>query len=362
MKVALLHDYLNQYGGAERVLEVFCEIFPDAPIYTLFYDEAKTLGRFKGKVKKTSFLDKKFISKNHRTFIPLMPLASSLMKIGKDYDVILSSSAGYGKGFNYGSDAKHVSYCHTPLRYAWEHEKYFNWHPIFKIAATPAFWYLRSWDYGAGQKPDSFFANSEYIAGKIKNYYNRNSEVLYPPVDSKVFYRDKKIKKKGLPGQGYFLAAGRMMHYKRFDIIVEAFNKLDLPLVIVGGGPELDRLKKMAISPKIKFVPFVSENELRNFYNEAEAFIFPQIEDFGLVAAEAQACGTPVIAFSQGGAREIVEDGVTGMFFDSQTPEALAAAVKKFLTMKFDAKKIEKSAQRFSKEKFKKRILEAVNF
>lgn len=355
MKIALLHDYLNQYGGAERVLETFCEIFPDAPIYTLFYDEERIFGRFKDKVKDTSFLDKKFVAKNHRIFIPFMPLAASLMSVGSGYDIILSSSAGYGKGIGSGLDTPHIAYCHTPLRYAWEFDNYFNWHPLLKLAASPIFRYLRNWDYQAAQKPKVFLANSKYIAGKIKKYYNREAEVLYPPVDLKVFYRAPRIKKKG-----YFLAAGRLVRYKKFDIIIKAFNELNLPLLVVGGGPELNNLKKLARSPKIQFVPFSAENDLRAFYNEAEALIFPQAEDFGLVAAEAQACGTPVIAFSEGGAREIVEDGVTGIFFHKQTPEDLIAAVKKFQQSSFDGEKISAAAQRFSKEKFKREILTVI--
>ncbi|TSC96652.1 MAG: group 1 glycosyl transferase [Parcubacteria group bacterium Athens0714_26] len=356
MKVALVHDYLNQYGGAERVLETFCEIFPDAPVYTLFYDKKKTLGRFEGKVKSTSFLDRDIVIKNHRFFIPLMPLAASMMRLAEnDYDIILSSSAGYGKGITGRENAPHIVYCHTPLRYAWEYHKYFNWGEFLKFITSPMFWYLRRWDYKTAQKPEIFLANSNYIADKIKNYYGRKAEVLYPPVDLKVFYKDKKIKK-----CGYFLAVGRLMGYKRFDLIIEAFNKLGLPLLIVGDGPELKNLKKLVRSASINFTGFVSEAELRCMYNEAEAVIFPQIEDFGLVAAESLACGTPVIAFSQGGAREIVQNGINGIFFYQQTPDDLIMAVKKFLISSFNSQKITESAKKFSKAKFKKKILNIV--
>jgi glycosyltransferase involved in cell wall biosynthesis len=195
-------------------------------------------------------------------------------------------------------------------------------------------------------------ANSQHIAEKVRQYYNRDAEVVYPPVDLKIFYRDKKLKK-----QGYFLAVGRLMHYKRFDLIIQAFNKLNLPLLIVGEGPELESLKQLARSSKIHFLPFTTEADLRNLYNGAEALIFPQVEDFGLVAAEAQACGTPVIAFSQGGAREIIRDGVTGIFFHHQTVDDLMLAVKKFLLSSFDENAIRDSAKRFSKARFKNKIL-----
>ncbi len=355
MKIALVHDYLNQYGGAERVLESFSELFPEAPIYTLFYDKDGTMGRFEDRVIETSFLNHDLVSKNHRPFIPLMPLAASRLDLGKEFDVILSSSAGYGKGIRYGEDTAHINYCHTPLRYAWEHKNYFDWHPFVEMAAAPAFWYLRKWDYRAGQKPGKMFANSDFISRKIKKYYGRDSEVLYPPVDLKIFYRDPKIQK-----QGYFLAVGRMLRYKKFDLIIKAFNRLNLPLLIIGDGPELENLKKLARSPKIHFLSFMQEDELRTYYNGAEAVLFPQEEDFGLVAAEAQACGTPVIAFAQGGAKEIVSDGATGILFDRQTVEDLVMAVKKFQLSSFDEKVIRDSAKRFSKTTFSKRISKIV--
>jgi len=356
MKIALVHDYLNQYGGAERVLETFSEIFPDAPIYTLFYDKKRLKKRFDGKIKGTSFLDFNLVSRNHRSFIPLMPAAARGINLGDTYDVVLSSSAGYGKGISYNGSTFHINYCHTPLRYAWEYNKYFDWNPILKTVASPMFWYLRTWDRMAGRRPKIVLANSKFIAGKIKKYYNRESEVLYPPVDLRIFYRDKNVKK-----AGYFLAVGRMVHYKRFDLIIEAFNRLNLTLLIVGEGPEKENLKKLVKSSKIHFLPFSTETELRNLYNAAEALIFPQEEDFGLVAAEAQACGTPVIAFSHGGAKEIVEDRVTGIFFHHQNIDDLIMAVKKFLLSSFDDKKIRDSAKRFSKTRFKNKIKKIVS-
>ncbi|MDE2001482.1 MAG: glycosyltransferase [Patescibacteria group bacterium] len=355
MRIALVHDYLNQYGGAERVLETFAETFPDAPIYTLMYDREKTHNRFGDRVLGTSFLDHPVVNRNHRAFIPMMPLAASTLNLGKDYDVILSSSAGYGKGFRHQGDAVHIAYCHTPLRYAWENRRYFNWHPVMEAITAPAFWFLRKWDFRAGQRPDRMFANSHYIAGKIKQYYKRSADVLYPPVDLKMFYRDRKIKK-----QGYFLAVGRLMHYKKFDLIIRAFNRLNLPLIIIGDGPELENLKRMSHSSRISFLSFMDDDQLRTYYNGAEAVVFPQEEDFGLVAAEAQACGTPVIAFGQGGSREIVIDGVTGVLFQHQTVDDLALAVKKFLLSSFDEKKIRESARRFSKTRFKSQLAKIV--
>ncbi len=285
-----------------------------------------------------------------------MPLAASKINLSDNYDLILSSSAGYGKGMRFHPNTIHITYCHTPLRYAWEYRRYFKWGPFLKTIASPLFYYLRKWDFKTAQKTNFIIANSHYIAGKIKDYYGREAQLLYPPVDLKVFYKESEIKK-----ENYYLAAGRLMSYKRFDLIVQTFNKLNLSLIIVGDGPELKSLKKMATSPKIQFRSFVTEDKLRGLYNKAQALIFPQIEDFGLVAAEAQACGTPVIAYSQGGAKEIVEDGVTGVFFHLQTPEDLESAIKKFQLSSFNENDIINSAQKFSKEKFKKRIMDIIN-
>ncbi len=390
MRIALVHDYLNQYGGAERVLESFCELFPEAPIYTLFYDEEKTRGKFKGKKIITSFLNNKFVINNHRLFIPLMPLAAFFMKVDSDYDMVLSSSAGFGKGIRSGKKTVHVSYCHTPLRYAWEYYRYFNWPNYLKILSAPAFWYLRKWDKWVGKKPQKIIANSKYIAEKIKSYYGRGAEVIYPPVDTEKFcihprtYKhlqilnsilsdntssyvlknyvqklDEGVNPKVIKGD-YFLAVGRLIHYKKFDLIIQAFNKLNLPLLIVGNGPELENLKKLVRSPKIEFLTSVTDDQLIVLYNGAQAFIFPQVEDFGLVAAEAQACGLPVISFNQGGGKEIVSEGVTGILFNNQNVDDLIMAIKRFQIRQFDRKLIRESALRFSKNKFKKAILKAI--
>ncbi|MDP3729683.1 MAG: glycosyltransferase [bacterium] len=355
MKVALVHDYLNQYGGGERVLEVFAELFPDAPIYSLFYDAQKTKERFADKIHYNSFLNKEIVINNHRKFIPLMPLAAYSMNLGKKYDVILSSSAGYGKGIRHDPRTIHISYCHTPLRYAWEHYKYFDWSPLMKHLAAPAFWYLRAWDKSVAQKPHTLLANSQHIANKIQQYYGRTADVVYPPVDLKFFSNSSTA-----PRQGYFLAVGRMMRYKRFDLVVEAFNQLNLPLIIVGDGPDRARIQSLVRSRKINFAPFVSNEELKMLYSQAEALVFPQIEDFGLVAAEAQACGTPVVALAQGGACEIVQDGITGVLFHHQTVEDVVMAVKKLLLSSFDHVAIRESAKRFSKTTFKNRIARIV--
>ncbi len=360
MKIALLHDYLNQWGGAERVLHVLAQMFPEADIYTLFYDKEKLTHRFAGNNIKTSFIDHPVVHNNHRLFIPIMPLAARLLKVKNDYDLIISDSAGFAKGFRHSKKTKHICYCHTPLRYAWEPEyitskyKDLSGGVVGKLASA-ALSYLKSWDLEASKRPDLMLANSGYIADKIKKYYDIEAQVLHPPIDTKFFSYDPKIKK----GK-YFLAVGRFMHYKKFDLIIKAFNKLKLPLKVVGDGPESSFLTSMASDFPIEFIKNPSDEELRSLYRSAKALIFPQVEDFGMVAAEAIACGTPVLAYAQGGALEIVEDAKNGLFFSEQTPESLASAVEKFLKKRWDKKKISLSAEKFSADNFKKEFLNII--
>jgi len=360
MKVALVHDYLNQYGGAERVLEAFIKIFPDADIYTLFYSKKGIRERFHQNITKTSFLDFELARRYHKPFIPLMPLAAHRIKIKGTYDLVISDTAGYAKGVNIEHLGKknnpfHISYCHTPLRYAWETDNYFS-NSVFKTIFRPAFNYLKKWDFKAAQSPDILIANSNFISSKIKEYYKRNSRVIYPPVDSEKFYFEPRLKQ-----ENYYLAAGRLLHYKKFDLVAEAFCNLGLSLKIVGRGPEEKKIKSAIKDCKnIELVSFATDDELRGLYNRAKAFILPQIEDFGLVAAEAQFCGSPVIAYSAGGALEIVQDGKTGIFFHRQEPDCLVSAVKDFEKMKFNRKKISEVSKRFSFSYFKKEILELI--
>ncbi len=359
MRVALLHDYLNQYGGAERVLETLLDIFPGAHIYTLLYSPENTSARFKGSVYKTSMLDFPLARRKHRPFIPFMPAAVRSLKIRNEYDLIVSDSAGYAKGMRHPEGIFHLSYCYTPLRYAWELDNYFT-NPLFKTFFRPAFEYLKRWDYNAAQEPDALLAVSGFIAQKIKKHYGRTAAVLYPPVDYQKFYFDRRLQppRERPP---YYLAAGRLLHYKKFTLLVEAFLQLDRDLWIVGTGPEMLRMRSLAAgSRNIRFVHFVSDSELHELYSGARAFLFPQVEDFGLVAAEAQACGTPVIAFAKGGALEIVREGRTGIFFQEQSVEGIIDAVNEFERIEFDRQEIARVSRRFSADQFREGILNAI--
>ncbi len=355
-----MHDYLNQFGGAERVLKEILEIFPEADLYTLLYDKEKTFGWFEKNIKKTSFLDNSLIRKKHRLFIPFMPLVASHLRSDQEYDLIFSSTAGYAKGF--GIKGKfHICYCHSPLRYAWEFD-YLRYLPLapqlFKeTIGWPIAKRLRQWDKRAAGKVDFFIANSKYIAKQIGGYYGRYAQVVNPPVADIFFEKPKDEQQSGK----YFLMFGRLLYYKGFDLGVKAFNQLQLPLKIVGQGPEEKKIRSLNTSPRTEFIKYVSDQELQNLYRGARALIFPQIVDFGLVAAEAQACGLPVLAFDRGGSRDIVIEGKTGLFFREQKPEAIIRAIREFEKMRFDRDFIAEQAKRFSRQNFHQQIKEIVS-
>ncbi len=357
MRIALIHDYLNQYGGAERVLEALTELFPDAPIYTLIYDPKKMRGVFSNKKIRTSFLQKiPFVKSYHRIFPFLMPIAIEQFDLS-NYDIVLSDSASFAKGVITKPETLHICYCHTPPRYAWDDShKYIEEYGFPKIIKRliPFFMnYIRLWDREAALRVDKFICNSNFVARRIKKYYNRKATVIYPSVDTRAFYP---VKSDGhQTKEADFLMVGRLLPYKRFDIAIEAFNKMGKPLKIIGDGPEIKRLKKLA-KKNIEFLGELSGEKLREYYQNCQALIFPQEEDFGIVALEAMACGRPVIAYRGGGALESVKEGETGAFFNEQTSEALMKAVKEFKPKNFNPQKIRQHALKFSKDKFKKKI------
>lgn len=364
MRIALVHDYLIEYGGAERVLEAFLEIWPKAPIYTLLYDEKSTHGRFKGRRIYTSFLQKlPFSRSRHRLFPLLMPFAAEQFDLSK-YDVVLSDSASYAKGIVTKPSTLHVSYCHTPIRYAWDDShKYIEefYYPSLVKKFIPFFMnYIRIWDREAANRVDYFIANSKFVQRRIKKYYGADSEVVYPPVNVSNFSAAGKDSGK------YFLMVGRLLPYKRFDIAIEAFNSFKQPLKIIGRGPAEKGLRLKA-KTNVEFLKVDGDEKLSEYLAGAKALIFPQEEDFGITAVEAMACGKPVIAFKSGGALETVKEGVSGLFFEEQTPAALIKALKKFesLTLpkgegSFEPELVRQEALKFDKEIFKKKIKEFV--
>lgn len=352
MRIALVHDYLIQCGGAEKVLECFSELFPRAPIFTLIYDEKLTHGIFSKRDIRTSFLQKIPFSKTrHRIFPPLMAMAIEQFDFS-NYDIVLSDSSSFAHGIITGPKTLHICYMHTPMRYAWDDcQKYTEdfYFPKFIKKIVPLFMnYIRVWDRVSADRPDIIVANSNFIARRIKKYYKRNSSVIHPPVETQKFYVT--------PDSGdYFLLVGRLMAYKRFDIVIEAFKKLGWKLKVIGRGTEIKRLKKIA-GPGTEFLGRVSDDELHRYYSECKAFIFPQEEDFGITAIEAMASGRPIIAYRGGDIPEHMEEGKTGLFFDRQNTECLIETLKKFCEENFDRAHIRSKALGFDKEIFKAKI------
>ncbi|OGE84206.1 MAG: hypothetical protein A2846_02505 [Candidatus Doudnabacteria bacterium RIFCSPHIGHO2_01_FULL_49_9] len=358
MRVALVHEFLTQLGGAEKLLEVFHEMFPEAPVYTLFYDRQRTGGRFEGWDIRPSFLQNiPGALAHYKWFLPLMPRAIERFDL-TGFDLVLSDSSAFAMGAKKSPNSTHICYCHTPTRYIWEnHEEYIANLPYPKIVKMLAHIYIKnhqaSWDLATSKRPDFFIANSKTVQDRIKKYYGRNSTVIYPPVDTDFFTIGTGVK------QEYFLTGSRLEPYKKIELVVEAFNELGLPLKVVGTGTEAESLKRKAKN-NIEFFGRVSDAELRALYQGARAFVFPALEDAGLMTLEALACGTPVIGLARGGTPEFVTDGKNGVLFENQTSEEIIAAVKRFESMSFDADKLRESALPFDKAKFKAHILEFI--
>jgi glycosyltransferase involved in cell wall biosynthesis len=356
MRVALVHDYLFQNGGAERVVLAMAELFPKAPLHVLInalHDE----DNFNRINTKTSFLQKIPGAKKHlQYFLSLMPIAWEGFNFS-NYDVVLSSTSGLAKGLITPAKGIHICYCHTPTRYLWDGTHAYvdslRQPRIVKKILPLILHRLRLWDLFAAQRVDYFIANSKYIKGQIKKYYNRESVVIYPPVEIHNYSISKNIK-------DYYVLVSRLRPYKKVDLAVRAFNELGLPLVVIGSGDEIKRLKKIAKS-NISFLGEVDEATKIKYVQEAIAFIHPQVEDFGISAVEAMAAGRPVIAFDGGGARETIVDGVTGVLFQDQSWESLVYTILNFDHKKFDPHAIREHAMKFSVKRFQREIDDHIN-
>ncbi len=356
-KIALVHEFLTQYGGAERVLQEFLYTFPDAPIYTLVHNAHKIQNQFSFYGIKESFL--RFFPwarGHHRWFAALMPLAIESFDF-KDYDIVLADASAFAKGVKVPEETTMlVCYCHTPTRYLWlvsteyiRSLQYAGPVKFFIELLAPIFLsWLRRWDRKAAQRPHHYIANSKAVQARIKKYYNRDSVVVYPPVDTEFFHPTG-------TKENYFFAASRLEPYKKIELVIRAFNELELPLKIAGSGTASEYLRKLA-KPNIEFLGRVSDEELRRRYSEAQAYIFPAEEDAGIMPIEAMACGTPVIAYAAGGALETVKDGETGVFFRQQSVEAIKKAVLEFKPEKFNRDRIRNHAKQFDKKVFREKI------
>jgi glycosyltransferase involved in cell wall biosynthesis len=362
-KIAIAHDFLVQYGGAERVLEVLCDMFPRAPVFSLFYDEGRTRGRFRAQEIRTSYLSQlplagKRIGFHHHLFFWSFPGAVERYDLS-GFDVVISSSASYSKGVVPPPNTPHICYCYTPTRYLWEDvTKY-----VSGLLATPPattlgekmFRRMRRWDRAAALRPTTLVAVSNHIARRIRTIYGRDPHaVVFPPVDTETYCLGGAAAEPTT--EGYLLMVGRLLPYKRFDLGIEACNRLGLPLKIAGVGRERRRLERLA-GPTVEFLGWVPEENLPRLYRGARALIFPQIEDFGLVAAEAVACGTPLVAYRDGGALDIVHEGVNGVFFDRQEPEAVMAALEALRHLRLERPRVSATAQRFARARFEEQML-----
>ncbi len=353
MKIAIVHDWLTNMGGAEQVIINFKEIYKDAPIYTTFYTPEKLDDKLKNINVKTSFLQGKRPVYNHKKYFPLMPLAFSLFNM-KDYDVILSSSSSCAKGIRKRKDAIHICYIHTPMRYAYEYKYEYtkDMNFIKKTLVNILLFFIRIWDQANTKKVDYFIANSSEVQKRVKKTYNRESIVINPPVRCQLF----KISK--TDGDYYFIVS-RLVGYKRFDLAVKACSELNKKLVIIGDGPERKNLEAIA-NENITFLGRQPDEVVRKYMSECKALLFPGLEDFGIVPVEAQACGRPVICYGKGGVLDSVIDGETGVYFQEQTVKSLKKAILKFEKMKFNKDTIRKHALKFDEKEFQKKIKEYV--
>ncbi|AAK81011.1 glycosyltransferase involved in cell wall biosynthesis [Clostridium acetobutylicum] len=354
MKVALVHDWLTNMGGAERVIINLKEIYKEAPIYTSLYNPDKLDDELRNIDVRTSFLQKpKNIKRGHQKLLPFMPMAFESFDLN-EYDIVLSSCSSCAKGVVTNPNTMHVCYCHTPMRYAWEYYyEYADEWGLNKLKGKLLKYvmnYIRLWDGVSSKRVDYYIANSQNVAKRIWKHYKRESVVIHPPVRCKLFDISD-------VNEEYFLIVSRLVPYKRIDLAVEVFNELGLPLVVIGGGKDLDRLKNMA-KDNIKFLGRQSDEVIKEYYSKCRAFIFPGEEDFGITPLEAQASGRPVIAYGKGGALETVVSGVTGVFFKEQTVDSLKSAVNEFEKINFDKSVIRRHAEEFDEEIFKKKIRE----
>ena len=383
-KIALVHDFLVQSGGAEKVLFELCQMYPEAPIYTLLYDKEKMDTMFAEREIRTSYLQKlpKFLRRNYRWLMPFFPVVPETFDF-RDFDLVISSTGAWSKGIVTKLNTLHVSYVHSPMRFVWDYnDRYLKEIGKKKMSffIRILFNHIRTWDFLAAQRPEFLIANSLYTQKRIEKYYRRNSVVIYPPVGSNFESTDyssisnfesnlneKKSKIKTLEIQSkfkiqnskFFLVVSRLSAYKRVDVAVEAFNKLGLPLVVIGEGEQKKHLRKIA-KENVKILGWQSEQVVEKYFQNARAFVFPTEDDFGIAPVEAMSFGLPVIAYRKGGVLETVEEGVCGEFFDAQTPEVLADGVRRFMKNeeKYDREVIKKTAQQFSKERFRREIRE----
>jgi len=357
-RIALTADWLPTFGGAEHVIAEFCNLWPEAPLFTTVARRGHLGQLDKANIHTSSLQCIYKILHTHKLLLPWMPKAMEHFDL-RGFDVVLSSSHAVGKGVIPPSAAVHICYCHTPMRYAWEMEDEYltDFHipKILRGTVRKHLRRLRRWDLTTAKRVDHFIANSTTVQERILKTYGRESTVIHPPVSQRFF----ETSLESFPKKNYFLALGRLVPYKRFDLLVETANALSIPLKIAGSGQDSMRLKRMA-GPTVEILGYVPDEELPELYGSAKALLFPQLEDAGVAPLEAQACGTPVIALGKGGALDTVLDMKTGIFFEEQTVESLKDVLGRFEKIQFDSQAIRSHAKAFSSNKFQSKISEIV--
>lgn len=358
MKVAIVSDWLTNQGGSERVIEALSTAFPDAPIYTSVFNP-RALPQFEGKTIITSRLQHWPMAKRKHQLFPTMRSRAFEGFDLSEFDVVISASSAEAKGVITKPETLHIGYIYTPVRYYWsEHTRYLKHpgfgilNPLIKLVAPAQISKMRMWDFAAAQRPDIMLGISTSVVERINKYYRRPAHVLFPPVNLANFPIN------GGARQGYVVLS-RMIPYKRVDLAVQACKQLDIELTVVGRGSELKNLKKLA-GPKTTFVTNANDKEVAQLLGKAKGFLFPGEEDFGITKLEAMAAGTPVIAYKGGGALDTISDGVTGIYFEEQTVDSLAAAIKRFESMRFDLPKLRAHAEMFDTHVFVRKFQQLV--
>jgi glycosyltransferase involved in cell wall biosynthesis len=380
LKIALVHDWLLNIGGAERVLKALHEIFPQAPIYTLFYNKKFTDDFMPDADIRPSFLQRAYrFFGTHKLLTPLLPVAAESFDLS-NFDLVVSSSVSFSKGLILKPKTRHICYCYSPMRQVWDWQAEYRSEPHLVSGWLVSLFqhFFRIWDRLASTRVDEFVAISENVRQRIKKYYHRDAVIIYPPVNifdpagpksldprgpeilsNILYFSDRGIIRQD--GYGYFLIVSRLFKHKNIDIAVNAFSKLEWPLIVIGSGPELKKLRRRA-GPIIKFLGYQTDEAIRNYYSACNAFIMPQEEDFGITPLEAMSCGKPVLALKRGGALEYIQEGVNGEFFEDPTPEVLADGARRLKegieVGKYDPVIIRKTAERFSAERFKVEMLQ----
>ena len=350
MKVAIVHDYLNQLGGAERVVGTLHQMFPKAPIYTTILDRDRLWPSLKDADIRTSWMQRLPGLKRHfKKYLPLYPFAIESFDL-REYDLVISSSSAFAKAAIIRPDAYHLCYCHTPMRFVWDYERYIEREQFGLQIRAILPWvirWLRNWDLRTATRPSRFVANSSVVAERIRRYYEVDCDVLFPPVEVDRFASEAE-------DGDYFLVVSRLNPYKRIDLVVEAFNDLGLPLVIIGDGPDRAVLEGMA-KPNVCFLGRLSDEEVNRYFASCRAFLFPGEEDFGITPLEANAAGRPVIAYRKGGALDTVIDGQTGVFFETQ---GLKEAVIRSTAIQWNKAALRRHAKTFSEAVFREKLLQ----